>query len=460
MCKSVVKLCSVLFLCSVLCFVSLLGSCTVLLNVKVRSYYMTLQAVYETACTGYNSLSKYEKNITEFLATKPLKDKCYEKLNDLKKKIGVDLDLINPFLSNDGKAMAGSYHVLNKELIALKDENAKLKAAISEQETATVITDMIKKELSAIVPEITREITKELQLMLPKAVDRPQPDNDEEKHALIIEQKSTDGNAESFTKPQWSDIVKGTLSSKLTDVPVTKSSLTADGKGYVTFPNKESRDIAAEALKKDFVVAEKNTSRKTLLPKMKICDLAGYKKDDKDKLKSIFPKKNAVIKKLVDEGAELEVIFIHEPPHSQFYGGYAVIRLDPRIREEIIKNGRRIYIDTASYYMKDQVHVTQCFACQGFGHKKGSQYCPLVSSDKHTCLYCAESHLSRTCTVKEDPSKHKCINCSRTQKHRYSANHTTTSSQCPLHNREIEGIIRRTQCDSKNFPIQRVTQRQ
>ena len=209
-------------------------------------------------------------------------------------------------------------------------------------------------------------------------------------------------------------------------------------------------------LKDEFVVIEKDKKPKIILPKMKICDLKGFKKEDTDKLKSNLPKKNPRIKELVNNGATLDVIYIHEPSSTDLYG-HAVIRVDPKIREEIIKHERRIFMDTTSYHVKDQIHVTQCFTCQQFGHKRGSPYCSLGNTNKQTCLYCAGNHESRRCKVKYDSSKHRCANCIKTQKYRYNANHTSTSIQCPIHEKELDSMIRRTICDSKNFPIQRVT---
>lgn len=378
---------------------------------------------------------------------------------------GIIINLVNQLQSNRTllKKCASNVEILQIKMSAantkLISANEKLQESMTKQcLTADSLKDMIKTEMDSIIPEIVKQIGAEVL----KEGDSSHCSfntgamQNEEKHALIIQQKTTEGEAESFSKVQWSDMLQGTVSEKLNEVPVTKSTLTADGKGYVSFPDKQSRDMAAEALKDEFVIEEKNKRSKTLYPKMKICDLEGFKKSDTDRLKSVIPKKNPHIKKLIDEGAELDIIFIHEPPRSQFYGGYAVIRVDPKIREEIIKNKRRIYIDTTSYYMKDQLHVTQCFACQAFGHKKDSPFCPLKNKDRHTCLYCAENHLSRSCQVKYDQSKHKCGNCSKTQKYRNNANHTSTSTECPIHIREVEGIVRRTICDSKNYPMQRV----
>ena len=192
---------------------------------------------------------------------------------------------------------------------------------------------------------------------------------------------------------------------------------------------------------------------------MKICNLDGFTKHDTEKLKSTIPKKNPKIQSLIDGGATLDVIFIHEPKVSESYDRYAVIRVDPKIREEIIKNQRRIYIDATSLYVKDQVHVTQCFDCQKYGHKKGSPYCSIKDSKSKICLYCAGKHETGSggCDVKNNHTKHRCSNCLDTQRYRHAANHTSTSRECPILNREVDNVIRRTICDTKKFPIQRVS---
>ena len=129
---------------------------------------------------------------------------------------------------------------------------------------------------------------------------------------------------------------------------------------------------------------------------------------------------------------------------------YAVVRVDPKIREEIIKNRRKNFIDTTSYYVKDQIHVTQCFACQRYGHKKGSAYCTFYKTNKYICLYCARTdHESKQYRVKHDVSRHKCANCQKTQKYGHVANHASTSPTCHIFTKEAETIIRRTICDTK-----------
>ena len=346
------------------------------------------------------------------------------------------------------KEMSG----LQREISALKEKDD------NHTMVASSLKDMITEEIGNIVPEIVKQIESKL---LPGEGNSTQPKDtrNKEKHALIIEQKNQSGEAQSFSPKQWSDVLKGPVSQKLNEIPVDKSSLTTDGKGYVSFPDRKSRDTAAEALKNDFVIVERDRTSRTLLPKMRICDLKDFKKDDTEKLKLNIPKKNPKIKSLIDKGATLDIIFIREPLKPDHYG-YAVIRVDPKIREEIIKNQRKLFMDTTSYYVKDHVHVTQCFSCQQFGHKKGSPHCTNKDTEMHTCLYCAQNHESRSCKLKNNISKHRCANCLKTQKFGNTSNHTSTSYECPILTKEINSVIRRTVCDTKNFPIQRVSQRQ
>ena len=281
----------------------------------------------------------------------------------------------------------------------------------------------------------------------------------EETYALVVEEKPSEGAVQPFNEQTWADVAKGTISDKLSEIPVKKSIL-SKGKGIMKFPDMESRDLAAEALKDDYTLVKEEGKPRKLLPKMKICDLEGYGKDDLEKLKADIRKKSLSIRTMTDSGKTLDIIFIHEPADEAGYG-YAVIRVDPRIREEIIKNQRRIYIGTTSCHVKDQIHVTQCFVCQEFGHKKDSPHCKYVKTDKHICLYCAKTdHLSKNCTVKGNRAKYNCSNCKSTTTFAKSANHTSTNITCPIYIREANKIIKRTACDSKNFPILRTTQRQ
>lgn len=139
--------------------------------------------------------------------------------------------------------------------------------------------------------------------------------------------------------------------------------------------------------------------------------------------------------------------------------GSAIVKIDPRIRKYIIDNGRILYLDCSSIHVKDQLHLMQCFVCQGFGHKKGSPHCTEVKA----CLYCAKDHDSRDCPVKRNFTKHNCANCKNSNDHnirREAQSHTSTSNYCPLVQRELLRVINRTAgIEPKNFPHLMITRR-
>ncbi len=147
----------------------------------------------------------------------------------------------------------------------------------------------------------------------------------------------------------------------------------------------------------------------------------------------------------------LEVIYIKKEVAGY---GSAVIKVDPRIRSFIIQNNRKIYLDLSSLHVKDQIHLVQCYACQQYGHKRGSEYCKL-GKDKDICLYCAEDHKSKDCRVKRDVNKRKCHNCftsSNAVHKRNAKGHTSTSIECPIQQREVQAVVARTAgLDPKNF---------
>ena len=129
--------------------------------------------------------------------------------------------------------------------------------------------------------------------------------------------------------------------------------------------------------------------------------------------------------------------------------------MSPQIRQHIIHSGRRVYLDLSAHYAKDQFHLTQCFACQEFGHKKGSPYCKAQGTE--TCLYCAKDHRSKDCPTKKDIAQHKCANCLNTPLYSSKANgHTSTSQECPIVIRETRKLINKTAgIDAKNYYLQR-----
>ena len=99
-----------------------------------------------------------------------------------------------------------------------------------------------------------------------------------------------------------------------------------------------------------------------------------------------------------------------------------------------------------AHNVKDDWHLTQCFSCQGFGHKQGSEHCKSKTGGDNS-LYCGESHRSKDCPHKNNASHHKCLNCasSKNVHIRNGANgYTSTSRDCPIVIRELQALKNRT----------------
>ena len=177
-----------------------------------------------------------------------------------------------------------------------------------------------------------------------------------------------------------------------------------------------------------------------LLPKLKICDVFNYKNGDKEAFKEAILSKNNAVNELVNDGKTLEVIFIDGEYN------YAVLKVSPEIREIVMRDGR-IFIDMQAHHVKDRLHLTQCYSCQKYGHKQGSDFCPHKGTSNEVCKFCAGNHKSKDCPVKNDKSKHKCANCASSKIlsiRQGACSHIATSRDCPIAIRELKYLASRT----------------
>ena len=103
---------------------------------------------------------------------------------------------------------------------------------------------------------------------------------------------------------------------------------------------------------------------------------------------------------------------------------------------------KKLYIDMVSCHVSDHFHITQCYKCQGYGHKSSSVLCKLKSAEEK-CLYCAGSHRSKDCVVKKDTDRHKCVNCMSSKNPEIKSrahNHNATSKYCPIYHQEFQNM--------------------
>ena len=145
-------------------------------------------------------------------------------------------------------------------------------------------------------------------------------------------------------------------------------------------------------------------------------------------------KKNPTLKSLVDEGKHFDILFINEDPR-QSNSSYAVAKVDKDVYEAIRLLKFQIYIDFGRCRISDRFKVTQCYACQKFGHVKDN--CPLKTQNRVVCRYCSGNHNGKDCSHKGDLARYKCANC--------GSNHSSTYPGCPVLQNQVDFLAKRTQ---------------
>ena len=326
---------------------------------------------------------------------------------------------------------------------------AESKAPLGESATMDKdIATIIKTQLQALLPAALKEA-------MTNEKEQSQPEKTSEKidthHQLILENKESDTEN---AKAAWTTVTRKGICQKLKDIPANKFSVTNDGKASIHFPDKESLELAADALSGDYKLTPKSTEEKKLQPKLKILDVSpelldGARDVVQESIKTSICCKNPQISKLVqDNDGSLKVVYY------DIKGEFVVIEVSSEIRQVIRQANDRIYLGLGSHRVRDHFHVIQCYHCQGLGHKAGSRFCKRLEKSS-ICLHCAGEHQSRQCTTKGQRIKYKCHNCtnSKIKTHRQNAHtHTATDALCPFMIKEKEYMISRTlnSTESKN----------
>ena len=316
--------------------------------------------------------------------------------------------------------------VLQQQIADVKEETGTLKEELTRSEKGAGdnadLRAMIKGEIAQVVPEIIAGIQSKLVL---SQSDQPPihtaPPPEQIKHKLILEDQS--GNE--ITEDQWTTVVKSKMRKKLQNIPVSSSYLANKGVATVTFPTAASRDEAAERLKSDYNVTTKSESPKKLSPKIKLLDVSQDNFDDSDEdIIENIKSTNQTISDLISDGEVFKIIF------KKKEDGIIVIETTAKIRQAILHQMKnRIFLGLQYLYVRDHIHLSQCYHCQCFGHYADSDFCKFKDK-KNTCFYCAsDDHKSKDCKNKKVTSKHRCVNCIR--EGRALTHHKATDPLCP-----------------------------
>ena len=208
---------------------------------------------------------------------------------------------------------------------------------------------------------------------------------------------------------------------------------TNDGNVVLRFPSDTVRENARTAIASRMgddsavTISEPNM----MLPKMAIPDLLSNFADA-DIVPAILAK-NDRIKKLVDDGLALNLVFSRVKDDRKL----VVLKMAPEIRDVIINQERYLYIGRGRYRVHDRVWVTRCYHCQGYNHLASN--CRLKHQPPK-CAFCAGEHESRSCTQRNSP---KCVNCHALGDSSPS-DHYASSADCPLIKAQKNRIIENT----------------
>ena len=264
------------------------------------------------------------------------------------------------------------------------------------------------------------------------------------KHTICIKPKE---GGSSFSSDSWNQ-VKLNIQPKLKNIPISKSVHSKAGKGILFFPDANSRNLAATNLKDTYELETQDREKKTIYPKLKISWISkhSFNKLDKTTLKDSILEKNSSINQLVkEENKLLDVLFIGEERDKAY--NYAVIKVDPKVKEAIESKGNKIFIGMASCKVSERYHLLQCYRCQRFGHKRESDRCCLHNTNTEICMYCSANHASRTCPFKSNKTELKCNNCFISENPQIKTNyvgHTTNSNECPVLQNALKETMNRT----------------
>lgn len=256
------------------------------------------------------------------------------------------------------------------------------------------------------------------------------------KHVIVLKEKDSDAKYDSAS---WSTVVKNTIQKQLKHIPVDRSVLSKSGDGCLFFPNKQAQEEAKTALQPLFDLTSDSRPRKGVMPKIKVFDVDTEVYNNKAALKKAIIEKNPDINDLIEKDADFDVVLIN----SSF--NFAILKVTPVIRKYLIKRGK-LYLGMYSTKVRDHFQPLQCYACQQYGHKKGSPECKHYEKDTSTCLYCCGNHMSKECCIKHESRQHRCANCwhSDSEHHKVNASHKSTSIRCPFAIREMNALIKRT----------------
>ena len=180
---------------------------------------------------------------------------------------------------------------------------------------------------------------------------------------------------------------------------------------YVDLPTEANKNKLLPLLNDSCLKENEIVNVKQKLPVITIRNIEDYQ-DQSDLVKKIGTQ-NPNLKDLIEKGSDFKVLFskssnIESEDGEDLALSNVVIKVSNEIREEIAKNGNRIFIGLSSHRVTDRFYVKICAKCHKYGHYHED------CSNRKCCGYCSsEEHDSSNCAFYKDRkvNEYKCVNC-------------------------------------------------
>ena len=216
-----------------------------------------------------------------------------------------------------------------------------------------------------------------------------------------------------------------------------------NGNIVISCENDEEMKRVEEALSSAQFVQVKKMEKN--LPKMTI--IGAEEIDSREEVIEDLKSRNVFLHDLVEKGKKLEVLFMKKNNGLN----NITIRVDPEIRNAILENKAKVYVGLKRCHVSDSFPFKVCYNCQ----ETCSHMSDSCNSRVKICRYCGQNHLSKSCPMKNDATKHRCINCLNSNISRIKNNagsHFSNASSCPLVKLLIDNMKANTiySCESKN----------
>lgn len=278
-----------------------------------------------------------------------------------------------------------------------------------------------------------------------------------EKHVLLLEPKDAETMKSDGGKKQSLQ----TIGKAIQDVNVEFCSVKKSGLIAVGFADEKSKKLAEDKMKGNTALSQSFLTRapRKLLPKVTVSGISEILfddcKDDKAQMKKVLyddiVKRNSCISNILDHDSNetLDVVMVQKiMPNHNFVQYIAALKMTAKLRQAIADNGDKLYVSMKRCKVVDRYHVLQCYNCFVPGHS--ADECSSTTPDGElipTCGFCAKEHKSSACPVKNNPEKHCCANCLRSDNPEISKgarSHSATNRNCPILQSHIKVIKNKT----------------